>query len=142
MIATAAGFEWLKATLTADTGAGGFMTLITGLFRDLAPAGQLTPYAIMQAQSAPRDVLTSDIFRTFSDGLFVVKVVGKSETDYATQIAAYKRADTLLARTSGSAPIAGASILSCYRENEIALSENVDGVIFSHLGGVYRLLIQ
>lgn len=142
MIATAAGFEWLKATLTADTGSGGFMTLISGLFRDLAPAGQLTPYSIMQAQSAPKDVLTSDVYRIFSDGLFVVKVIGKTDSDYATQIAAYARAHTLLARTSGSAPIAGADILSCYRENEVAYSESVDGVLFSHLGGVYRLLIQ
>lgn len=142
MIATAAGFEWLKATLAADTGAGGVMTFVTGLFRDLAPALQATPYVIIQAQSPPKDVLTSDVYSTFSDGLFAVKVVGKSETDYSAMVNAMTRADGLFARTSGIAPVAGAKILSCYRENEIAYSENTDGVVFSHLGGVYRLLIQ
>jgi hypothetical protein len=140
MIATASGFEFIRTVLTADTGVGGFMTLVTGLFRDMAPAKQSSPWAIMQAQSAPQHVTTMDAYRVMSDGLFYVKVVGKAETDYANMIAAMKRVDTLLKRTSGN--VSDGKVLMCVGEGEISYSEDVDGIIFSHLGEIYRLLLQ
>jgi hypothetical protein len=140
MIATTSGFEFLKATLTADNGAGGFMTLITGLFRDIAPTNQASPWAIMQAQSPPQHVTTQDAYRVMSDGLFVVKVVGRADTDYSTMVAAMKRVDLLLKRTSGT--VADGKVLMCVGEGELSYSEDVEGVIFSHLGEIYRLLLQ
>jgi hypothetical protein len=140
MIATASGFEFLKNILTADTGAGGFMTLVSGLFRDIAPAKQASPWAIMQAQSAPQHVTTQDAYRVLSDGLFYVKCVGKADTDYSNMVAAIKRVDLLLKRTSGT--VTDGKVLMCVGEGEISYSEDVDGVIFSHLGEIYRLLLQ
>jgi hypothetical protein len=140
MIATASGFEFIKTILTADTGAGGFMTIVTGLFRDIAPAKQASPWAIMQAQSPPQHVTTMDAYRVLSDGLFYVKVVGKADSDYATMVAAMKRVDMLLKRTSGA--VTDGKVLMCVGEGEISYSEDVDGIIFSHLGEIYRLLLQ
>jgi hypothetical protein len=139
MIATAAGFEFLKGTLSADTGAGGFMTFISALFRDLAPAGQASPWGVLQAQSPPQHLTTLDAYRVMSNGLFVVKVVGLP-SDYAAMVGAMKRADTLLKRTNGTTT--DGAVLMCVGEGEIAYSEDVDGAIFSHLGGVYRLILQ
>jgi len=140
MIAIASGFEFLKAKLTADNGAGGFMTFVTGLYRDIAKPKQDTPYGIIQSQSPPLAALTQNDYRVLSDGLFIAKVVGKSEEDYGAMVSAIKRAYQLLHRTSGT--VADGMVLSCAVEDEVGYSEDVDGVIFSHLGIVLRTLLQ
>lgn len=137
MIASASGFEYINAVLSADTA---FMSYTTGIFRDIAPASQPTPYTILQAQSPPLQVLTENDYRVMSEGLFVVKEVGKAESDMAAMVNAMKRAYELFYRTSGS--VADGLVLFCVPVDEIAYSEDTDGVIFSHLGHVLRMTLQ
>lgn len=132
----AIGFEFLYATLSGDATLAALVT--GGWWHDMAPAGTATPFGIMGLQSAP-DTLTATATRLLAQPLYQVKVVGPASL-YPSLVTAASRVDALLARTAGSA--GGFVIQACYRDGGIALPELVDGVLWSNLGGSYRLLIS
>ena len=125
------GYSFLYTALTGDTA---LMALVTGVYRNLAPAGTLPPYVIIGHQ-AGHDVMTANAFRVFTSDIYQVKVIGLESTYTTALVPAANRIDALLGRTST------AGVLDCHREQQFALSEIVNGVAWLNLGGMFRILI-
>lgn len=133
------GLAWLYSTLTSDATLAGLVP--GGWWRDMAPPGTAQPFGILTQQSAT-DVLGSYAQRLMVTALYQVKVCSPA-SQFATLASAADRLDALIGHTSNlTAPSGDATILSCYREQALALSElPSDGVLWSHVGGLYRVLI-
>lgn len=125
------GYTFLYTTLHGDAT---LMALITGVYRNLAPPGSLPPYVIIGHQ-AGHDVMTANAWRVFTSDIYQVKVIGPESTYETALVPAANRIDALLGRTS----IPG--VLACYREQQFALFELVNGVAWLNLGGMFRILI-
>jgi len=108
---------------------------IGGVFNSLAPQDTSPPFVVFQAMSK-----VDDYFAFTGRGgsaIYMVKAIDrspwpKSAGDIDTQI------DTVMQDASLS--ITGHALLSCRRESDIYLVENQDGVIYQHIGGLYRIL--
>jgi hypothetical protein len=136
MFATEAAIAFAYATLNGDSTLAALVT--GGWHLDLAPAGSTEPYGVIHQQSAP-DTRTMNAYLIHTDVLLTVRVIG-SQTLMNTLVSAAQRVDTLLGRTSGTAPD-GTVITACYRENELAIPELVGGVLKMALGGTYRHIV-
>lgn len=109
-----------------------------GVFRGIAPSGATAPFVIMSFQSG-FDVLTANVERLMSQPLMQVKAVGPGSSMTKLSLAAAE-IDDVLKRQSGT--VTNGLILSCYRESPLQYDEVVNGEMWTHLGGLYRLLIQ
>ena len=129
--------EFLYSTLSGDTALAGYAP--GGVWRGDAPPGTTTPFVAIEHQSGGVDTLTMNAYRVMSRPLFQVKAVGPTANLSATAQAAAE-VDTLLKRTSGSAP--GGLILVCYREEPLFLDSLINGEPWTDIGGLYRTEIQ
>lgn len=136
MFATAAAIAFDYALLTGDATLAGLVT--GGWHLDAAPDGTSEPYGVLHQQSAP-DMRTMNAYLIHTDPLITVRVIG-SQALYTTLLTAAQRVDTLLGRTSGTAPD-GTVITAVYRENELNIPELVGGVLKTALGGTYRHIV-
>ena len=108
---------------------------IGGVFNSLAPQDTSPPFVVFQAMSK-----VDDYFAFTGRGgsaIYMVKAIDrspwpKSAGDIDTQI------DSVMQDAALS--ITGHALLSCRRESDIYLVENQDGVIYQHIGGLYRIL--
>jgi len=107
-----------------------------GVFNSLAPQGTATPFIVFQAMTKV------DEYWNFAGGrggsaLYMVKAIDqspwpKSAGDVDTQI------DTVMQDASLS--ITGHALFVCRRESDIYLAEDQNGVIYQHIGGMYRII--
>ncbi len=105
-----------------------------GVFNTLAPKGTTAPYVIFQAMSK---VDEHSFNGRFANAVYMAKAVSKQPwpkeaLDVDTQI------DTALEDASLS--ITGYTHLLCRRESDIYLVEDDAGVVWHHIGGLYRIL--
>ena len=130
------GLEFIFATLTNDAT---FNSLaLGGAWRGSAPVGTPMPLCIISFQSGI-DVLTANARRMMINAMFQVKASGQAANTPA--VAALAAAiDALLARTSGYAT--GGYALACFRESVIQYDEDIGSDKYTHMGGLYRLLLQ
>jgi len=106
-----------------------------GVFNGVAPQGTEPPFVVFQAMSK-----TDDYFAYTGRGgaaIYMVKAIDRSPWpkaagDIDTQI------DSVMQDASLS--ITGHALLSCRREEDIYLVEDLAGVIYQHIGGLYRIL--
>ena len=106
-----------------------------GVFNGLAPQGTEPPFVVFQAMSK-----VDDYFAFTGRGgtaVYMVKVIDRSvwpkaAGDIDTQI------DSLMQDASLS--ITGHSLLMCRRESDVYLVEDQNGVVYQHIGGMYRIL--
>ena len=106
-----------------------------GVFNSVAPQGAEPPFVVFQAMSK-----TDDYFAYTGRGAEAVDMVKaidqspwpKSAGDIDTQV------DSVMQDASLS--ITGFSLLSCRREEDIYLVEDQEGVIYQHVGGLYRIV--
>ena len=106
-----------------------------GVFNSVAPQGAEPPFVVFQAMSK-----TDDYFAYTGRGaeaVYMVKTIAqspwpKSAGDIDTQV------DSVMQDASLS--ITGFSLLSCRREEDIYLVEDQEGVIYQHVGGLYRIV--
>jgi len=137
MSEAAQGLGWLYTTLHGDSA---LLTAAPGdVWRAMAPVNTTPPFVVIARQGGA-DVLTMNAYRLFASTLMQVKVVGPA-SGYSALVTAANRIDALIGRT-GPIALSQGGILACYREQEIAYDENIDGVLWAHLGGLYRLEIQ
>ena len=107
-----------------------------GVYNSMAPQGTEPPFVVFQAMSK------SDEYWAFSSGrggsaIYMVKAISRSPWpkeagDIDTQI------DSVLQDASLS--VTGYSLLTCRREEDVYLVEDQNGVIYNHVGGLYRIL--
>ena len=106
-----------------------------GVFNGLAPQGIEPPFVVFQAMSK-----VDDYFAFTGRGgsaVYMVKAVDrsiwpKSAGEIDTQI------DSVMQDASLS--ITGYALLTCRRESDIYLVEDQAGVVYQHIGGLYRIL--
>ena len=106
-----------------------------GVFNSVAPQGAEPPFVVFQVMSK-----TDDYFAYTGRGaeaVYMVKAIDqspwpKSAGDIDTQV------DSVMQDASLS--ITGFSLLSCRREEDIYLVEDQEGVIYQHVGGLYRIV--
>ena len=106
-----------------------------GVFNGVAPQGTEPPFVVFSAMSK-----TDDYFAYSERGgqaVYMVKAIDrspwpKSAGDIDTQI------DSVMQDASLS--ITGHSLISCRREEDIYLVEDLAGVMYQHVGGLYRII--
>lgn len=136
---------WLYATLAADTGTGGVNHATTGangrIYAYLAPeSAVLYPQVLFNMQSGT-DVDVVGAIRIWNSMIYQVKVIGKgSAPNFGAIKALADRIDALLHAASGTTT--DGRVLSCVREQSLSYVENDGSVVFSHLGGLFRLQVQ
>lgn len=123
---------WIKSTLDNAVGVS------DRVYFDVAPQDTSFPLAIYQYQSGT-DTMVVNAHRVFSDMAWIVKAVDR-ETSLATLRNVAGSIDAALHRASGTAD--GGTVLYCTREAPFQLTEEIDGIIYRHLGGVYRIVAK
>lgn len=106
-----------------------------GVFNTHAPQGTIPPYVVFQAMSKTEDYFAYT--GRGSESIYMVKAVARSPWpkeagDIDTQI------DSVMQNASLS--ITDHSLIECRRESDIYLVEDLDGVIYQHVGGLYRII--
>ena len=126
-------YSLLDSTLTGDST---LMALVTGVFQMMAPPGTTPDWVILNAQSSA-DTNSAFGVRILSRLMYQVKVVGPA-ADNVNIRAAYARIDALL-QPSGQPIRNQGGTLACFREGTIQYGEVVNGVLWLHYGGTYRI---
>ena len=133
-----AGLEFLYNTLSADTTLAGYAP--GGVWRSLAPPDTPTPFVVIAYQSGT-DTTTMNEYRILARNLYQVKAVGPASQ--TAQLAnAAGRIDDLIGKPPVSGTVAGAYISASYRQSGLFLDQDVNGEVWSDIGGLYRLEIQ
>ena len=129
--------SWLYSTLSSDSTLAGLAG--GGIWRAMAPPTVTTYPLIVFSFQAGTDLTTINGYRIWSNHLFQIRAVGPASSTAAIVNAA-SRVDVLLGRASGTPT--GGIIYSCIRESPLAFDELVNGVLFSNIGNLCRLLVQ
>ncbi len=130
-------FQWAVSTMQADSA---LMAAATGgVYQDIAPLNTLPPIVIVGCQ-AGTDVLTGNAVRLWTKLIFQIKAIGPA-TNYGALVTIANRIDALFGRV-GPISLAPGTVMCCYRETELAISELVNGQQWSHLGGLYTIQLQ
>jgi NAD(P)-dependent dehydrogenase (short-subunit alcohol dehydrogenase family) len=135
MLETVRSAEWIYETLHNDAT---LMALVTGVYRGLAPANTVAPWIVFSHQSG-RDVMVNSAYRVMVNELWLVKVVAPS-TSMATLVSAADRIDVLLHNSKGA--LTDATVMEMAREMPVAVDELVNGVLYTNLGGTYRVWVR
>ena len=127
----------IYSKLTADTGAGGLMVTATGVYHRVAPAGAVVPYVLFNKQSGVHEFARAA--RMWRDYLYLFKIIDEG---YSTARAGtlLERIDTLL--NDGTITISGYSLMEMRRQSDIEYEEISDGVVYQHVGALFRIWIQ
>lgn len=132
--------RWLKTTLAAS----GAVTAIVGsganarIYADTAPANSPFPLIVFGFMSAS-DVMEVGQTRFMGRATYLVRGIGQTRSKQALEALA-AAIDAALHRQGGS--VTGGVVLSCTREEPFSLAEQLDGVDYRHLGGLYRIAVQ
>ena len=141
----ARGNQWVHTTLANDS------TLATlapgGVWRNIAPeydpnnatATLPTPFIVFGWQGGV-DTNTATAQRLISRNLWRIEAIGPTE-HYAAIAQAADRIDALVSLVRNSTG-SDYYMLACYRESPLDRDEMVDGIQWSHVGGLYRLILQ
>lgn len=134
----AQAFQFVDATMRADTS---LMSVATGgVWQGRADAGVIAPFA-QYGQQTGTDVLTLNAVRLWSSILMQIVAIGPSN-NFAALVTIANRIDALFGR-AGPIGLSQGGVLSCYREQPLALDEPlVNGQAWSRLGGLYRIALQ
>lgn len=137
MSETAQSFTWAVARAKADTS---LVAVATGnIWQGNAPQGT-TGLHVSIGQQSNTDINTMNAVRVFSSILLLIKAVSKS-SDFDNIVMAANRIDALFQNQKNIALSPG-YMLSSYREQEVSYEEMSLGMQYSHLGGLYRVLLQ
>lgn len=140
VIGPAEGVAYLLAKVQADSALMAYAR--GGAHYALAPQASINnpPYILINYQGGA-DVMGSFADRLMTSGLYQVAIYGPATLLTATLIPAARLIDTDLHRSSGTAQ--GGTILACYREQPLILSEVISGSdqVWTRIGGLYRILV-
>jgi hypothetical protein len=106
-----------------------------GVFNGIAPQGTEPPFVVFQAMSK-----VDDYFSYTGRGgaaIYMIKAIDRSiwpktAGDIDTQI------DSVMQDASLS--ITGHTLLMCRRESDLYLVEDQAGMVYQHIGGLYRII--
>ncbi len=127
---------WLDQVLSGDATLAALAT--GGMWDTLADQATAFPYVVWQLQ-AGHDVRGVGPARIMVNGLWLVRGVDRSPSQTIVKPIA-GRIDALLHAASGS--VSGGLVIGCVREEPYKFLEVTDGVLYWHLGGMYRIWAQ
>lgn len=137
----ALGFAWMMSVLTGDST---FPAQASGgIWRAKVPAEASPPlgsppYCVLIYQAGSDSMRFGG--RAYSSMLFQARMVGPSISSATLETAA-ARLDTLLTLTVETA-VTGGTIKACFRFQPLQLDEMVEGVEWTNIGGLYRLIAK
>jgi hypothetical protein len=101
------------------------------------------PLVVFHEQSTAPDTLGAGAARVLTQPLYCVKVIGEG-VGYPALQAAADRIDALLSPVSGQSVTIGGQTytVGSYRERPLAHAAPENGIRYSYLGGLYRLVIH
>ncbi len=134
MSETTATERWFYAQLSGDATLTGVVG--TKLYADIAPDESATPYVTYSMLSGVDLMVVSGI-RIWTNMLYLVRGIDEARSYLGNLATIDTRIDAVLHKQTGS-NVDGV-IWSCVREQAFRLSEERDGRIFKHLGGIYRI---
>lgn len=138
MSETAQAYKFAVSAMQADSA---LTTAATGgVWQGFADIGTSGPYALVTRQGG-QDALTLAVVRVFAHITLQIKAVGPASS-YAALVTIANRIDALFKRTGPVALPDGGGLIACWREQEVAYDELVNGAQWSHLGGLYHLELQ
>ena len=111
-----------------------------GIWQGFADLGVTAPYVLIVQQSMV-DTMTLTGLRLFSRGLFQIKAVGPNAI-YATLVTIADLIDGHFKNARSVALSPSGGILASYREQELSYPDEVNGVAWTHLGGLYTIDVQ
>lgn len=112
----------------------------SNVFDTLAPQPvTLSKYVTFHLQTSATDLMVIGAHRVWASGLWLVKMVGKGK-EFSDLLTGYNRIDELLHR--GSATVMNGAVVYSVREQSIRYTENDAGIVWRHLGGLYRVIAQ
>ena len=137
MAETYQAFAWIKSEALTDSLL--VAAAIGGIRQGLAPLGVVDPFMTYNRQ-AGIDINTVNQVRIYASILMQIKMVGPSSA-YETLEAGALRIDALFSNRRNVGLSGSSGVLSCYREQEVAYEDPklINGVQWSHLGGLYRI---
>lgn len=110
------------------------------VFDTLAPQPVVpTKYITFHLQASATDLMLVGARRVWASGLWLIKMVGKGK-EFSELLAGYNRIDALLHRAS--ADVMEGKVVYSVREQEVRYVENDAGIVWRHLGGLYRIIAQ
>lgn len=125
----------LQTKLAADTGAGGLMTFVTGVYNLVAPASTTYPYLVFQkVVGTPGYTLGQRIGTGY---LYQFRIIGEGGSK-ATILDALARLDSLL--TDQVLTVGGTAAWYVRRDGDMPdVAEMDGGVLFLQVGATYRI---
>jgi len=109
------------------------MLTATGVYYGVAPQGKVLPYVIFAKQSETDHYVFQG--RICVEMMYLIKVVGKGSS-----IEAIRDAYNLVDIAVNNKRLA-LGVLQCRRESGLEYLEDDNGIIYYHVGGLYRLLV-
>lgn len=128
---------WLYGVFSGDTTLHGLIA--DRIYADEAPEDAVYPCLIFAAQSPGVDLDTPGFHHVWVNTLYRIEAVGKTASKGSLAPIA-EQVHTLI--QAQRAVTSAVSIEACYRESPSLLSETVDGVRWSRVGGIYRIFAQ
>lgn len=129
--------KWIYATLAAD----GALAAVVGtrIYADRIPQNVASPYpCVLFGFLSGVDFNAVGSVRVWTNMLYVVRAIDEVETFLGNIKTAAGRIDAVLHRASGST--SEGTVWAAIREQPYRMSEEAEGRVFSHLGGVFRIL--
>ena len=107
----------------------------SGVFNGIAPQGTEPPFVVFSAISKIDDYFAYT--ERGGEAMYMVKAITRSpwpkeSGDIDTQI------DSVMQNSSLS--ISGYRLIECRRESDIYLVEDLEGITYQHVGGLYRII--
>jgi hypothetical protein len=128
---------WIYGILSADAT---LAALIGGVgsarvYRGMAPEGVTFPVVVYFYMPGGQDVRGVGTVNIMVNGFWVIKAIDRHR-DPANAATIADRVHALLhGQASGS-------VLACVREEPVSYVEFLDGALYQHIGGAYRLIVQ
>lgn len=129
----------IHTKLTSDNvGAGNLMSLVTGVFRILAPQEQTPPYVIYQEMSKVDSYVLSG--RAYQRLIYLLKVIDQN-TNAATVETALDRIDVLL--NDQTLTLTPYTQMYCRRQGSMPpFVETDQGVTYQQVGALYEIFLR
>lgn len=122
----------------ADNSTGALGNLgVTAAAKNIASAGTAAPYIVFQKMSGIDDWVFNDL--ASRDLVYMIKVVVSGNSALVAG-KALARVVTLLNDESFS--ISDYTVIRCRQESDIDYSETSNGIIYHHIGGLFRISIR
>jgi hypothetical protein len=130
-------FQFVDSTMRADTAL--MAAAVGGVWQEHADIGTVPPFA-QYSQQAGTDMLTMQAVRVFTRLLLQIKAIGPA-SNYAALVTIADRIDALF-KDKRNVTLSPGWVLSSFREQTISYGEIINGVQWSHLGGLYHIDLQ